>query len=94
MLETCPMGAMMRELVGIARNGTVRRFEGGPYQLCDPDVLMVEAAEPSDRGNTTDGLHRSVKQSILVQRKMRAHLVAEPYVTRPTVLEAAMRLPL
>jgi hypothetical protein len=35
---------------------------------------MVETAEPSDRGGTTDGLHWSVKRSILAQRAGRRRL--------------------
>jgi hypothetical protein len=32
---------------------------------------MVKTAEPSDRGDATDDLHGSMKQNILVPRKMR-----------------------
>jgi hypothetical protein len=41
-----------------------------------------QSAEPSDRGNTTDGLHGSAQRSILVQRKMRARSVVVGGVVR------------
>ena len=45
------------------------------YQLCHPNVLMMEAAEPTDRCDTPGCLRWSVERKILVQRKMRADTI-------------------
>ena len=44
------------------------------YQLCDPNVLMPETAEPRDLRDSSNSLRWSVQRSNPVERKMRAHL--------------------
>jgi hypothetical protein len=50
-------------------------YRGCTYRLCHPNVLMMEAAEPTDRYDTPDCLRWSVERSILVERKMRADTI-------------------
>ena len=51
--------------------------------------MPMETAEPSDRCDTPDCLHRSMERSILVERKVRAHPIVIGGVIRQQMSEMA-----
>jgi hypothetical protein len=48
---------------------------GCAYPSRHPNVLVMEASEPSDRRYTTDRLHDSVQWCVLAERNMCAHFI-------------------
>jgi hypothetical protein len=67
--ETATIGGDMIAVEGVfCVNSCVHR-------LCRPDILVMEAAEQTDRCDEPHGLHRPMQWRILVKRKVRADFI-------------------
>jgi hypothetical protein len=63
---------------------------GYAYRSRHPNVLVMEASEPSDRRYTTDRLHGSVQWCVLTERNMCAHFIVVGAVIRQQIAEVPL----
>src|SRR5215469_10573248 len=82
--STDPVGERLAKFAGPLPHRFVAHSDaaGCAYRLCDPNVVPVETAEPSDWCDAPDCLRGAMERRILVECKVRAHPIVVGGVIR------------